>query len=385
MMYERIQGNDMYDGATNVPFDAHINFNNVLLANPHTSTKTGTTVAVPVVASSITGLDRATYKLPTSIQYSVGVQQELSPRTLFSLAYVGSQNRHQSDRVETNLPPESALAGLIASGGNGYNQLVKYPGYRSIRQSRNEGNGNYNSLQLDVHTVVRNDLQAQFGYTLSRANDPTTANGDGYDLQNVSNPYAGWRYDWGPSPFDRTQIAFVNFLYDSPLFRNASNPFVKTVLGGWGLSGIVSMVSGAPLNANLGGSQGGQGIQNATNRPDLVGSISYPKSLVGSGIQWFDPGAFKAPSPGAWGNLKHNALRGPGRDDWNLAMHKNFNFGEKANFEFRAEAFNVWNHTQFRADTQAGGFGQNLNGSNFGVITQAYDPRVLQLGGKLSF
>ena len=386
MMYERIQGNDMYNGATNPPFDSHVNLDNVLLANPHTSTRTGATVPVPIVPTTIVGMDRKMYKLPTSSQYSIGLQQELSPKTLLSVAYVGSQNRHLNNWVETDLPPESAIAGLIASNGAGYNQMLQYPGYRSLRMARNEANSMYNSLQLDLHTVIRNDLQAQFGYTYSRAYDPVTLNGgNGGDLNFVNNPYAGWKYDWGPSYFDRPNIGFVNFMYDLPLFRNVSNPFVKTVLGGWGLSGIVTMQSGAPLEPLVGGSEGGMGIQNARNRPNLTGSISYPKKLVASGIQWFDPAAFSTPTPGTWGNLKHSAVRGPGRDSWNMAIRKNFNFAEKANFEFRAEAFNLWNHTQFRADQQAGGYGQNLSGSNFGVITQAYDPRVLQLGGKISF
>lgn len=385
MMYERIQGNDMYNGATNPPFDAHVSFDNVLLGDPHTSTLTGSTMAVPIVASTIVGMDRKMYGLPTSYQYSVGLQQEMATRTLLSLSYVGSQNRHLSDWVETNLPPESALPGLIASNSAGYNQMVQYPGYRSLRMARNEGNSLYNSLQMDVHTTVR-DLQAQFGYTYSRAYDPVTLNGgNGGDLNIVNNPYAGWKYDWGLSYFDRPNIAFVNFLYDSPLFRNASNPFVKTLLGGWGLSGIITMQSGAPLEPLVGGSEGGMGIQNARNRPNLTGKVSYPKQLVGSGIQWFDPNAFTAPTPGTWGDLKHSGVRGPGRDSWNMALHKNFNIAERANFEFRAESFNLWNHTQFRADQQAGGYGQNLSGSNFGVITQAYDPRVLQLGAKISF
>jgi len=88
---------------------------------------------------------------------------------------------------------------------------------------------------------------------------------------------------------------------------------------------------------------------------------------------------------GSWGNLGHDALRGPGRDEWNLALHKIFKFTERANFEFRAKAFNVWNHTQLKADVNNGGYGNNFSGSNFGEITAAYDPREVQLGAKLSF
>jgi len=89
--------------------------------------------------------------------------------------------------------------------------------------------------------------------------------------RNVSNPYLGWRYDVGPSGFDRTHNAVVNFIYDIPLFRNNSSRLVKTALGGWQASGIVTIESGLPLNIGISGKQGGNALPNATNRPDLVG------------------------------------------------------------------------------------------------------------------
>jgi hypothetical protein len=382
----------MYNDATNVPFDATANFSNVLLANPHTSVATGSTLAVPIVVPSLTGLDNSNYKMPTSYQYSAGIQQQFSGNTLLSVSYVGNQNRHQSDFREINLPPASSLASLINSGGTGYNQLVPYLGFRSIKQAENEANGHYNSMQLDFHTSVRNDLQLQFGYTLSRAIDPTTGGGNGFDLDPVANPYAGWKYDVGPSIFDRTHIVFVNYIYSVPLFRHSSNAVLKSVAGGWELAGITTMESGAPLNITLGGSQSANGVQNGTNRPSLSGTVSYPKQITTSGLQWFSPSAFTGPAVGSWGTLGHDALRGPGRDSWNLALHKIFTFTEHSNFEFRAEAFNVWNHTQWKADVQNGGIGSNCGwssgactGGNFGTITSAWDPRVIQLAGKLSF
>lgn len=388
MMYERIQGNDMYNGATNVPFDATANFSNVLLSNPHTSTSSGQTQTVPVVVPTITGLASDNYKLPVSYQYSAGLQQSLWGSSVLSLSYVGNQNRHQSDFREINLPPASSLAGLIASGGSGYNQLLPYLGFRSLRLAQTEANGHYNSLQMDLHAYMRQDLQAQVGYTLSRAIDPTTGGGNGFDLDNVSNSYAGWKYDVGPSIFDRTSIAFVNFMYQMPFFKRSSSRFLKTSLGGWELVGIVTMESGAPLNILVGGSQATNGIQNGQtglNRPNLTGKVSYPKRNAAAGLQWFDPSAFSAPAPGQWGNLGHDALRGPGRDNWNLALHKDFAFTERAHLEFRVESYNTWNHTQFKADVQNNGIGNNFSGSNFGVITSAWDPRVLQLGAKISF
>lgn len=384
-MYERIQGNDMYNGGTNIPFSASVTFNNVLLANPKTSVTNGATQSVSIPIASITGLARNNYSLPVSYQYSLGLQQAVGAKAVWSLAYVGNQNRHQNDWREIDLPPAANLAALVANSTN-YNQEVSYPGFHNIRLAENEANAHYNSLQTDLRGQLTRDLSLQFGYTYSRAIDPTTGNGgNGYDLNNVSNPYVGWRYDNGPSVFNRTNVAFANFVYDIPLFNNSSSRALKAGLGGWQVTGIITMETGAPLDVHLAGTSVSSIIPNSTNRPDLVGKLSYPKQRVAQGIQWFDPSAFGAPAAGTWGDLGHNALAGPGRDNWNLAVFKTFAFTERAHLEFRAESFNTWNHTQWKADVQNNGYGNSLNGGNFGIITQAYDPRVFQLGLKLVY
>jgi hypothetical protein len=137
-----------------------------------------------------------------------------------------------------------------------------------------------------------------------------------------------------------------------------------------------TMQSGIPLNITLGGSQGSNGLAQGTNRPDLVGQISYPESVS----QWFNPSAFAQPAVGAWGNLGHNAVRAPGRDNWNLSLFKNFLFDERGDrLGFRAESFNTWNHTQFN------NVSTSFSASNFGAVTSTWDPRVFQLGMKLVF
>ena len=111
-MYERIQGNDMYNAGPNIPFSAQVTFNNgVLLSNPNTSVGTGQTLAAPINAADITGLNRTEYKLPVSYQYSIGIQQQLGAKSVLSASYVGNQNRHQNDYRETNLPDPSLIAG----------------------------------------------------------------------------------------------------------------------------------------------------------------------------------------------------------------------------------------------------------------------------------
>jgi hypothetical protein len=118
-------------------------------------------------------------------------------------------------------------------------------------------------------------------------------------------------------------------------------------------------------------------------RPDLVTPVSYPKT-VGS---WFSPNSFAAPAPGTWGNLPFDALRGPGRQNWNLSLFKEFVINEArgSRVEFRAESFNTFNHTQFGGPGQNGGISTNLGSSNFGAVTSAWDPRVFQLGLKLIY
>jgi hypothetical protein len=241
---------------------------------------------------------------------------------------------------------------------------------------------------------MTHDVQLQAAYTYAQAIDPTTGNlggGDSFDLDHVSNPYLGWRYDHGLSPFDRRHIAFVNFVYDIPAFRNSSSRLLKTGLGGWELSGIVMAESGTPLNVGC-NSSCGAGYPSVANifpgrdvlvRPDVVGPISYPKTVK----SWFDPAAFVPPAPGTWGNLGFDALRGPGRQNWNLSLFKEFTINEDrgSHVEFRAESFNTWNHTQFGGPGQNGGISTNLGSSNFGAVTAAWDPRVFQLGLKVIY
>lgn len=376
MMYERIQGNDMYNAGPNIPYSLTVNNNSVTFENPKILLDSGTAQTQPINPASITGLAVNEYKQPVSFQYSAGVQRQLNARSVLAISYVGNQNRYQNDYREANLPNESYLAALI--GGAQYTTApgLPYPGYHSIDLSTNEANSHYNGLQVDLTSHLR-DLTLRAYYTLSRTIDPTTGGSGGGDLANVSNPYLGWKYDSGPSGYDRTNNAAVNFIYDIPFLRNSSNHFLKSTVGGWEVSGIVTMTSGLPINPTLTGGQSGNGLPNATNRPNLSSSVSYPHKVG----QWFNTNAFAMPAMGDWGTAGFNSLRGPGRDNWNLSLFKSFVLSEArgSRFEVRAESFNTWNHTEFNAVSSG------LGSSNFGQVTSAFDPRVFQFGGKLYF
>jgi hypothetical protein len=388
MMYERIQGNDMYNAGPNTPFSLQVNNTSVEMLNPSIALASGNPVVQPINPAGITGLDLQDYKLPVSYQYSVGVQHALGTKTVVTVNYVGNVSRHQNDYRNTNLPSESeipALAGLIpGQPAINYNTAPGIPflGFNSIKQSENEANTHYNGLQIDINSQLGRDLNLRGFYTYSKAVDPTTAGNGGGDLGTVSNPYQGWSYDVGPSGYDRRHVAVVNFIYDIPLLRHSDNHMLKTVAGGWQISGIVTMESGTPINLGLSGAQGGNGV-GGSNRPNLVGAVNIgPNVCAGQQcIQYINASAFAFPTIGSWGTLGHNAYYGPGRDNWNLSLFKSFVFSEErgSRLELRLETFNVWNHTQFN------GVNTTLGNSNFGQFNSAFDPRILQLGGKIYF
>jgi hypothetical protein len=375
IMYERIQGNDVYDAGPNIPFSSTTTFNNVSLSNPNLNLTTGQILTAPITPASITGLAFTDYRNPASYQWSFGLQQEIWQNSVLSLAYVGNENAHQSDRRQINLPSPAVLPALI-NGTTNYNTVVPYLGFGGINVSENAENSNYNSLQLNMRAQVKNSLTLQVAYTYSKAMDPATGYAGSGDLSGVSNPYDR-HYDYGPSGLDRTHIFLVNFVYQLPIFKSTNNRLLKSTLGGWELSGIVTAETGLPLFITLGGSQGSNGLPNATNRPDVIGNITYPNTVD----QWFNKAAFSVPALGAWGDLGKGLVRGPGRDNWNVALFKSFVFSEArgSRFELRLETFNTFNHTQFKEVSST------FANSNFGAVTSTWDPRVLQLGAKLYF
>ena len=384
IMYDRIQGNDMYNGGPNLPFSLNVGASGVELQDPNVLVATG---AVPtfqtIKAADFNpggGLDINSYKPTTSMQYSAGVQHSFGPKTVLSVAYVGNQNRHLNDYQNINLP---SLADLqqIATNSLQYTAApsLPYKGFRTLGLSKNEATGHYNSLQIDLNSQASRNLQLRAYYTLSRSIDPTTG-GSGQDLNPVSNPYLGWRYDLGPSQFDRTHNFSSNFIYSIPVLRNSSSRALKSTLGGWQISGIVTIESGIPINVSGGSSN----VVGQFNRPNLNGKISYMHQVVPSTdpfahIQYFNPSVFSDPGPGNWGNLGHNALRGPGRDNWDLSLFKTINLTESSALQLRLETFNTFNHTQFRNSDNS------LGDARFGQFTSAYDARIVQLSGKFYF
>ncbi len=389
VMYERIQGNDMYDGAADVPFSASYSTNNVSLSNPTLNIQNGTSfsaASAPVLVTGFTGLASNAYAAPVVYQYSAGVQRQLNPKLVLSLGYVGSQSRHQSYYGQYNLPPESDLANLAATNDAAWNTLVPYVGFSSIQMAINEENARYNSLQAELRGQVTRDLTLQVAYTLSKTVDGSPDNGNGGDLDTLYNPY-NWGYTYGPSTYDRRHAFATNFIYNLPFLRNNPSRALRTGLGGWGFSGIVTAQSGLPLNITQGSGTdpntgkkyyGNNGVQSgATNLPNFSGSVAYPKTNA----QWFGTSGFSPAAAGQWGNFPYNSIYGPGYYGWNLSLFKSFTFSEArgSRLEFRLETYNTFNHSN------PNGVSSSYSAGDFGHITGWADPRTLQLGLRLFF
>jgi Carboxypeptidase regulatory-like domain/TonB-dependent Receptor Plug Domain len=399
VMYERIQGNDMYNGAGNIPFSANVTVKNVLMGTPLTGVN-GSTMSVPVLPADVTGLVLNGNNTPTNYMYSGGIEHSFGEKTVLSLSYVGSRSTNQNYAADVNLPAINLLPQLVRNSnkladGTPYDQVVPYLGFNSLKQYRNDAAGHYNSFQASLRGQATRDLYLQAGYTLSRSIDAfNNGSGSNGDLNNISNPYVGWQYDLGPSAYDRTHVAFVSFVYELPIFRGNSSRALKAIAGGWEVSGVGSFSSGAPLNIGVSGNNVSSVIPNSSNRPDLTGTITYPKTCALASptatlmtCNWLSGSAFTKPADGTWGNLPSNAVRGPGRQNWNASMFKKFVISEErgSRVELRADAFNLFNHTQLQANIPQGGMSTNYGAGDFGQITAAYAPRSLQLGVRVFF
>ncbi|MGA2483407.1 MAG: carboxypeptidase regulatory-like domain-containing protein [Candidatus Acidiferrales bacterium] len=375
VMYERVQGNDMYNAGQNPPFSGAISNTNVLLSDPHNLVAGGTAPPGSIGVLNLTGLDSVNYNNPMSLQYNVGIQRSIFGSNVLSVAYVGNRNFNANSQYDINLPPQGQLVNLVNSGGTGYNLLLPYRGFRQIILSSNLGSAHYDSLQATLNGRVKSDLSYTLNYTYSKAIDPTT-NGSG-DLGNVSNSY-NLNYDMGPSNLDRRQMFISTFIYEIPFLKHNQSRLLKATLGGWEVSGVITAETGVPLSivAGSGGGSisaynaGSNGLSVGTNRPNLVSAVTYPGTLG----EWFSTNSFAYPAAGSWGNSPRNPVYGPGRFNTNLSLFKNFVFSEARGsmIQFRAETFNTWNHPQWNA------VNANFTSSQFGVVTGDTGPRTVQ-------
>jgi hypothetical protein len=374
LFFNEVEGEDLYNASTNPPLSNVPSVNDVYFSNPETTTINGTTTSsFPILPNGLTSL-ADNYPVPETGMWSLGLQQQLSRNSVFSIGYVGNASWHQYversiDTVPLNDPNRLA----IAAGTYNANLDRIYTGYSGITQQQTSANANYNSLQTTLRTENLHGLTLELAYTWSKALNIQTVQ-QNLTTGPTSDPF-DTKFDFGPSDLDRTNVFTASYIYKIPLGSSLSNAIAREVLGGWQISGVTTMESGTPFTPTLGFDNVGLG-GGTTERPDLVKPLTY----LHSRLEWFSTDSYAAPPSLSFGDSGRNSIRFPGRDEWNLGLFKSFALNHKGtDLQFRVDSYNTFNHTQF--ENVDGGF----NDATFGQVTSTWDPRVLQLSLRLSF
>ena len=362
-------------------------------------------------------------------QWHLDIQHELPSHTVVTASYVGSKGTHLSRQTDANqlapvplslnpyAPGEPIISDPTASGfntdcgtlevngapvppqvavnlavacGSSPDQFRPFLGYSDINHLEYKASSIYHAFQLSGRRNV-GGLELGLAYTYSHSIDDSSDRFDG-SFVNSFDP----RSNRASSNFDERHILNFSYVWDLPFFKNSSSRVAKNVLGGWQYSGITSFNTGSPFTVTYGDISDNAGVGNGvgiSSRPDLVGdpNSGFAQNLTpGLGPQWYDPAAFAAPRGLTFGTAPRNLLRNPNRLNFDMGLFKRFLINERMGFEFRAEAFNVFNHTQWGnigGDSgSAGGSGNaTFPGGDFLYIASAHNPRILQLALKFLF
>jgi hypothetical protein len=187
--------------------------------------------------------------------------------------------------------------------------------------------------------------------------------------------------DRGLSDFDRRHSSVTSVIWNMSYF-DKSNPFLKAVINGWQLSGIVTLQSGLPFSVVTGADSNFDG--NANDRANVTGDPFLDPNRARSAVTaaWFNTSAFSLPTGGQDGNAARNLMTGPGTKNVDLGIFRNFRIKEKFDFQMRGEFTNAFNLVNL--SNPNGTYSTAVN-NNFGKILTAAPMRGVQVGLRLSF
>ncbi|HEY1948048.1 MAG TPA: carboxypeptidase regulatory-like domain-containing protein [Bryobacteraceae bacterium] len=336
----------------NYPFNQSVSIFNTSFSNP----AQGSLRIFPIGLSNF----NSPWDIPVLQKYSLGIQRQLPAGLVLDASYVGSQGSHLILTEDTNQPIASAT---VASGAVSPNAVRPYPGFAAINSYTTSGTSNYNSLQVSVVKRLSRSFSVEGAYTFSKMID---------DVTTPANSHAPLSVERGIDSFDRTHVLTLSYVWQIP-FAHSLTGFGQKVLDGWQISGITSAESGNPLTPVLSVDRAGTG--DGSQRPNVIGPVAMPETL----LSWFNPLAFSLPALGTFGNAGRSLVWGPGFFNTDLSVSKRAVIRENIALQFRAEFFNVFNHTQFA------GIGTTFGAGTFGQVTSARDPRITQFGLRLTF
>ena len=359
----------------------------------------------------ITGQD---FRSPLPIVYSFhfGVQHMFPQNTMIEVGYVGTETRHFSvlenlnemmpgtfgdctlggGSVNTTNPALCAPGspyiynnGATAGTATQVSTIVPYAGFSnsSFTYQINNASSAYNALQASVRRSMTKNLMFTAVYTYANAHDI------GSQLQSSIINHYNPDYNRGNPDWLQHHNFTVSYVYQLPFYQNMRN-LQGQLLGGWGLSGTFIVRSGSTGGPNgqftvndAGSDLAGMGVDNGQHAQLVAGCD--PNSGPRTVAKFFNTSCFVMPAPGTLGNAPRNLIYGPHFWIWDAGLHKDGHIleGERLNYQFRAEAFNVLNHPiPNQLDT-------GITDGTFGAVTGVYnnngDQRILQLGLRLLF
>ena len=261
-----------------------------------------------------------------------------------------------------------------------------YPGYNNIAFYDDAYSSNYHALLVSLNRRFAKGLQIGVAYAYSKYMDPYTgiSNQGGSGIP-VYRPLRQWSY--GPDASDQTHNMSVNFTYEVPnASKMVQNRVVRYAFDGWTVSGIAQFVTGTPVAV---------GFTTTDGIDETGGGDGQHINVVGNGnanghtfAHWFNTAAFARPGMNDPGNAGKYDARNPGVNNWDMALSKRFPLkNEKRYFQFRWEAYNAFNHTQYAALNATARFDPQGNQTNalFGTVTSTRTPRVMQGSLRFSF
>jgi Carboxypeptidase regulatory-like domain/TonB dependent receptor-like, beta-barrel len=351
---------------SNPPFSQSVNITqNIDLSAPFNSP--------PGVGSALQVVD-PNFKSGRVLSYNFNVQQEVA-KTVFQIAYVGSQGRHLRLLGDYNQGiggrrPISSFTSLNAAGS----PVTSAGGAMTIQES--VSNSNYNGMWVSAERRLSKGLTLNASYTFSKSIDNNSVGSSNPQIQDFYNIAA----ERALSDFDARRRFVFSGVYLLPLQWD-HNGFTRRIAQGWSIAPIVNLQSGNPFSPIV-----------PTADPSSLEVLDRPNRVAGQPLtvpnpnptQWLNKAAFSLPPVGTFGNAGRNILTAPGFQDVDFAVSKLTTIKEHVSLQFRAEAFNILNHPNFAQPSN------NFVASNFGVIQATRttrgdlgSSRQIQLGMKL--
>jgi hypothetical protein len=328
---------------------------------------------------------------PAVLTWSLRIEQQIAPRTSLTLGYVGSHSYHQILSEDMNEPvPTYEANGTVFYPTGAANAN---PALANSTSWVSQGVGAYHSLVVDVRRSFASGFQFRGNYTFSKNLD----DGSAWNTSVSGNTPAFVEFplnpklDWGPAATDVRQLGAINGSYELPFganqrFLNHTGRPVNVIVSGWTASGIVTAQTGFPFSPQLGYNPTGNGDTRNPVRPNWNPNFNgalYPRTPN----QYFNPSAFLPPETGTYGNVSRDSLSGPGLTEVDFSASRNAHLTERLGLQFRAEFFNILNHTNFLTPNEVV-YTSATSGISptAGVITAtSTTSRQIQFGAKLQF